>query len=259
MVMNRGDLLFSPGQQFCDTKLAKTELGGAQPISKRGDERGKRKRKAHQGRKVDGSRIKSVNDGGSNSVKQIDLHAGQGKNEGDLDDGLVNEPEFDVGQCDNEEPVLGTFDGLDSLNLEKGNQNYCNYDFDSYIQENLGNSEVGYFNDDLERENEDVENVVDNDGGLGQEEAVGVDNDGDNLERENEDVENVVDNDGGLEQEEVVGVDNDGELELVDEEYNMETGDEDVQTVLQEIRDGPGGVDQGAVVKGFIVRVQILM
>ncbi|KAF2307871.1 hypothetical protein GH714_032798 [Hevea brasiliensis] len=138
---------------------------GEQPISKRGDERGKIKRKTHQGRKVDGSRIKSVNDGGSNSVKQIDLHAGHGTNEGDLGDGLVNEPKFDVRQCDNEEPMLGTFDG-----------------------------EVGYFNDNLGRENEDIENVVNNDGGLGQEEAIGVDND------------------GGLGQEEVVGVNNDGGL-----------------------------------------------
>ncbi|KAF2324231.1 hypothetical protein GH714_010945 [Hevea brasiliensis] len=127
-----------------------------------------------------------------------------GKNEGDLSDGLVNKPEFDVGQRDNEEPMLGTFDGL-----------------------------VGYFNDNLGSENEDVENVVDNDRGLGQE-AVGVDNDG-RLEQEKaiEQEEVVgVDNDGELEQEEVAGVDRakirglkqarNQEAELVDEEYNME-------------------------------------
>ncbi|KAF2318379.1 hypothetical protein GH714_006344 [Hevea brasiliensis] len=99
----------------------------------------------------------------------------EGENEDNLSDGLVNEPHVDVGHHENEQPILGTFDGLGSLNVETRNQNHCNYDFDSYVRENVNESDVGYLNgvgfdvgvsDNLGRENENVENVVDDNGGL---------------------------------------------------------------------------------------------
>ncbi|KAF2318381.1 hypothetical protein GH714_006358 [Hevea brasiliensis] len=120
-------------------------------------------------------------------VKHIKLE--KGENEDNLSDGLVNEPHFDVGHHENEQPILGTFDGLGSLNVETRNQNHCNYDFDSYVRENVSESDVGYLNG----VGFDV-GVSDNWGGkmrmlrmllmimegwrgLGQEETIGVHND----------------------------------------------------------------------------------
>ncbi|KAF2315360.1 hypothetical protein GH714_038925 [Hevea brasiliensis] len=86
-----------------------------------------------------------------------------------------------------EAEVVGMVDVLGSLNVKTRNQNYCDYDFDSYVEENLGESDVGYSNDvgfnvgvsyNLGRENEDVDNVVNDNGGLEQEETIGVHNDG---------------------------------------------------------------------------------